>query len=150
MSASDYIQLKRNKTRLGYNHLDKLAPVLSSQDYTDFTGYGIESTVLNTLITPSCLALPSTVRILDMDQQGNVPVFPVCSSDGDLYTERWNRVLNPPFVCGSLYSRPLTQKQQDIAQCRIGCPKRTTLHGRPLQWPGDNRIKQLFREGFMN
>lgn len=161
MSASDYIELKRIKTRLGYTrgvdggnsqHTDYLPPVLSSQDYTDFVGYGIESTVLNDNVTPSLLAPPyGPVRILDMDQPALVPLFPVCSSD--LYQERWNRVLNPTFQCGSLYSRPLTQKQQDVWQGRVGCPQRTTLHkfgshGRPLQWPGDNRIKQRFVCGF--
>jgi len=147
MSASDYIQLKRIKTRLGYQHLDTLNPVLSSRDYTDFVGYGIESTVVNTLMTPSQLALPDGfVTILNMDQPSVVPSFPVCHPN--LYQERWNRVMNPPLNCSSLYSRPLSKKEKDKAQCRTGCPQRTTLQGRPLQWPGDNRIKQTFREAW--
>lgn len=139
MSQGDYIRLKQLKTRLIKNDL---APILSSQDYTDFASFSVASTVINTIPTDNCLDV-SGVYIFDILQTcDSLPEFILCNgTDG-----RENRVLNPDpnFTneCSHVFY-PMTQKQKDLAQCHTGCPYNTTLAGYPLKWPGDNRVKPV-------
>jgi hypothetical protein len=158
MSSGDYTHLKRIRNVLSnqnssvikhYPHSFptyeySLPPVLSSQNYTDFSGFSIESTVQNTFPKYSCLELSSQKYVLGIPVSC-LPVFPFCKNTH----QRLNRVPNTFIqkVCtNNSPVRPLTQKKQDVLQCHTGYPFRTNSHGYPLKWPGDNRIKKTFRE----
>jgi hypothetical protein len=151
MSQGDYIRLKNIKTRL-CSPQGRLQPVLSSQDYTDFAAFSIESTVVNTLPTNTSIVLDSEFRIFDIPQAHpeDFPTFALCNNTNN----RPNRVKNPKNEsCLGIInpSRPLTKYQQAAAQCRTGFPY-TTVKTNPLigvnyvpyRWPGDNRVKQDF------
>jgi hypothetical protein len=76
MSQSDYIKYKRVATQL---KIDKLAPVLSNEQYTDFKQYSIENTITNTDTLLNELLTPNTNIIFNMQKNiSSCPTFPVC------------------------------------------------------------------------
>lgn len=78
MSQSDYLKYKRVATLL---KIDKLSPVLSNQQYTDFKQYSIESTITNTHTLFNELLIPNTNIIFNMQKNiSNCPTFPVCNN----------------------------------------------------------------------
>jgi len=76
MSQSDYIKYKRVATQL---KIDKLSPVLSNEQYTDFKQYTIENTVINTDTLFNELLPQNTNIIFNMQKNiSHCPTFPVC------------------------------------------------------------------------
>lgn len=76
MSQSDYLKYKRISTQL---KIDKLANVLSNQQYTDFKQYSIENTVSNTTTLFNELLIPNTNIIFNMQKNiSSCPTFPIC------------------------------------------------------------------------
>jgi hypothetical protein len=76
MSQSDYLKYKRVATQL---RIDKLSPVLSNQQYTDFKQFSIENTIMNTTTLLNELAPPNTNIIFGMQHNGSsCPTFPIC------------------------------------------------------------------------
>ena len=76
MSQSDYIKYKRVATQL---KIDKLSPVLSNVEYTDFKQYSIENTITNTDTLFNELLPPNTNIIFNMQKNiSNCPTFLVC------------------------------------------------------------------------
>ena len=91
MSQSDYIRYKKNTNQL--KEINKLYPILASQDYTAFKQYTLESTITNTSPTLNRLALPDYKVIFDMERKiSNCPIadFQMCN----LTNQRLNRKLN--------------------------------------------------------
>jgi len=156
MSQGDYIQLKKTKNRLciynssstfntpayGNNYLE-LNPVLSSQDYTNFTSFQIASSVVDNQTLFSSLDVSGQISLFSVPQALTkpLPTWTLCSGTN----QRANRVLNLRYgtSLSSLVSgaRPLTQKAKDLAQCQTGYPFWTTKSGDIYKWPGDNRVK---------
>jgi hypothetical protein len=141
MSQGDYIHLKKLKRRLSKQN--DLAPILDSQDYTQFAAFCAESSISNDLPVLSRLDLSNQKRILDVPVCSVLPSFPMTQTN-----ERENRVLNPFSRCVSAarpptlkhsVSRPLTQKEKDAWQCRVGCPQRTTSNFVTLKIDYDTR-----------
>lgn len=80
MSQSDYINFKKRTIIL--ENLNTLPSVLTSELYTAFTKYNLETTVLNRKIVYSCLK--------NNDNNRNLPRFTLCK-DTD---KRPNRIKN--------------------------------------------------------
>lgn len=72
MSQSDYINLKKTKTLL-YNL--KTSKILSSQKYTLFKQYAVETSVTNTLPQLNQLIPPTNKIIFDMNVNVTCPVI---------------------------------------------------------------------------
>ena len=95
MSHSDYIKYKRVATQL---KIDKLSPVLSNEQYTDFKQYSIENTITNTVTLFNKLLQPNTNIIFNMQKNiSRCPTFPVCINTNT----RANRV-----AMGQIYFTP--------------------------------------------
>jgi hypothetical protein len=80
MSQSDLINYKKLSNVL--LEPKKLDSVLSSQDYTMFKQYTLESTVINTLPTLNKLALPGYTNIFEIERKiTNCPIanFAICN-----------------------------------------------------------------------
>lgn len=90
MSQSDYIRYKKISNQL--LEVNKLDPILDSQDYTNFKQYYLESNIHNTKTTFNHLLLAEYTNIFNMNKKiDNCPIdkFTMCN-DTNL---RSNRVL---------------------------------------------------------
>lgn len=129
MSQSDYIHLKRVKAVL--TNQTELPAVLTSQSYTDFASFSTVTTVINTLPDYNYIPDPSMVNIFNMVQPVTCIEFPLCS-EGDLYSMRENRVLNPANTDACTLVNPLNQvivqssEDKYTNACNIRCIKAAT------------------------
>jgi hypothetical protein len=67
MSQSDYIRYKKLSNEL--LHVDKMKPVLNSQDYINFKEYYLESNISNAKITFNHLNIPNYTTIFGMNKK---------------------------------------------------------------------------------
>ena len=66
MSQSDYIRYKKTTNQL--KEVQKLDPILASQDYITFKQYTLESTVINTSPTLNQLALSGDTIVFGIER----------------------------------------------------------------------------------
>jgi len=101
MSQSDYIQFIRTADVL--KNQTKLSPVLTSNEYTDYESYALETTITNTKNSFSRLLPPTdpTRRtIFDMEKKVSLcPTFQLCSNTN----QRPNRRLLPNSIIFPTY-----------------------------------------------
>jgi hypothetical protein len=90
MSQSDYIQYRKTANRL--KEVNKLAPVLSSQDYTLFKSYSLENSIVSqhTVYYKSFDETTRFVFDMPMNNVSECPVVEYCENTNT----RANRVLN--------------------------------------------------------
>lgn len=104
MSQSDYIKYKRVSTELLIDNKitnNKLSPVLSSQNYIDFSQYTIINITPNDTPTFNTVNLLGTQEIFGMNKiVSNCPTFLICNKTNT----RPNRLL-----LSSIYSNPTPQ-----------------------------------------
>jgi len=91
MSQSDYIRYKKISNQL--LEVNKLDPILDSQDYTNFKQYNLESNIINTNPTLNNLLLPGYTNVFNMNKKINhcpIDNFIMCN-----HTEtRSNRIVS--------------------------------------------------------
>jgi hypothetical protein len=79
MSQSDYIQFIRTADVL--KNQTKLPPVLTSNEYTDYESYALETTIPNTKHSFSRLLPTNSRTIFDMEKKVSLcPTFQLCSN----------------------------------------------------------------------
>ena len=89
MSQSDYIQFIKTADVL--SNQKELSPVLTSNSYTAYESYALETTIPNTKNSYSRLLPPTTRTIFDMEKKvSSCPTFTLCKNTN----QRPNRVLN--------------------------------------------------------
>jgi hypothetical protein len=78
MSQSDYINFKNTSFQL---KLQKLAPVLSSNQYRKFSNYYLENTITNNKLTYNQLVQPNKQMVFGMEKTTtSCPIFTLCSN----------------------------------------------------------------------
>ncbi len=124
MSQSDYLQYKRLATVLKTQ--TDLPPVLSSRQYTQFSAFALENSVVSTKETFERAMPPGAVSIFGIVRTPTAcPVFPICRST-DL------RVNRKPLASVYIDSKPLVPKKRhltllDSRRCqRENCPPAAT------------------------
>ena len=115
MSQSDYIKFKNTSFQL---KLQKLAPVLSSNQYRSFANYYLENTIVNNKLTYNQLAQPNKQMIFGMEKTTtSCPIFTLCGNTNT----RLNRVSLSGTQITPKPVRPLIMKRDilttDMCKC---------------------------------
>lgn len=110
MSQSDYIKYKKMSTEL--KRMNKLEPILESNQYISYKNYALENKIQNTKITYNQLLLPNRTQIFNMEKKvTDCPVFTTCLNTN----LRANRKLHTQIPVHPI--RPLFQKNNKKCDC---------------------------------
>jgi hypothetical protein len=127
-SQSDFIKYKKVNTVLALDASKNFAPVLNSQDYSNYRGFVLENTVPNTKTIYNRITSSSNQVVLDMDKDKssvenmgksitNCPSFLMCTETN---TRPYRVALSEPYFTPK--PQPLNwQETKNASWKKTGC-----------------------------
>jgi len=127
MSQSDHIRYKRLQTEIQGKHI---APILTSQDYTNYKQFSYENTIINTKPMFHQLTPSGETIVFDMERKTYLTTdcsfsYPICQK----CNQRANRVLNknvttysgaPILYPSTIFNKTDTKNDYlNICACRL-------------------------------